>query len=132
MCIRDRVAAALNAQSTADKALKSGSVEMTDSSWAGCKALADHVRDPNNHGPVSDAELLAILAYTLDNHTQQPSYVMKTVTMEHQGVTYVGLMVKIRDQVKPNKGTGGYGDGGYRSSKAGRRGGYKSQSYGSQ
>ena len=122
----------LNAQGTTYKAFKNGNVDASASGWAGYKALADHVKDPSSFGPVSDADLLAILAYTLDNHTRQPSYVMKTVTMDHQGVTYVGLMVKIRDQVKPNKGTGGYGDGGYRSSKAGRRGGYKSQSYGSQ
>ena len=127
-----KVAAVLNAQGTAYNALKQGSVEMTDSGWAGYQALADHVRDPNYHGPVSDGELLAILAYTLDNHTQQPSYVMKTVTMDHQGAACVGLMVKTRDQAKPNARTGGYGDWGHARSKAGRYGGYKSQSYGSQ
>ena len=102
---------------------------MTDSGWAGYQALAEHVRNPDYHRAISDAQLMAILAYTLDNHTQQPSYVLKTVSMEHQGVTDTGLMVKIRDQHK--KRTGGYGDGGYGSSKAGRYGGYKG-SYGSQ
>ena len=121
-----------NAQSAAYKALKSGHVEMTDSGWAGYKALADHVRDPQTHGPISDAEFVAILAYTLDHSTHQPSYVMKTVTMDHQGTTCAGLMVKIRDQAKPNKRAGGYSDGGYGSSKTGRYGSYKSQSYDSQ
>ena len=125
--------AVLNAQSTAYKALKQGTIDMSDSGWAGYQALADYVRDPNNYGDISDYDLMAILAYTLDHHTQQPSYVMKVVeslgTNDNQGKIFKGIVVKIREQSKPNKRTGGY-DGGYGSSKAGRYGGYKSQSYG--